>query len=180
MGLFKTIITPWTKAFEEAQEKSEASSIPLSQKGAAGGVAELNSAGHLVGNVLPQYVAPPPSGSAVTDTANLKASIAAVIATGGSLTLWSGTYKITETLAFGAMKGTNKAVTMEGTGAGNRFGGIVEGGSVIENESGGPAITGYGTFLSGVSKPIVSLNLGGFIIANTVGIGTLIVDAGFL
>jgi hypothetical protein len=123
------------------------------------------------GVVLPFYVAPAPSGVVATDTTNLKTVIAEAIATGGTIRLGTGTYKINAALAFGALKGTNRAVTFEGAGAGNRFSGKLEGATIIQNESGGSAITGYGTFLAGESKPIVSLDLGRFIIENTSNIG---------
>lgn len=114
-------------------------------------------------------------GDGVTDdTAAIQAAITACINGGGGIVyLAPGTYKITAALDFSALKGTNRGATLMGAGSGNIFTPAGSAGTTkINNFNAGPAITAYGTLLSGVSTPIVSLNLNGFMIENKVNIGS--------
>jgi hypothetical protein len=89
------------KTEKERAEAAEVLKIPLTQKGKASGVAELNSEGTLPEGALPSSVekasSPPPTGVAATDTANIQAALTA--AAGGVCKLTQpGTYAINETL----------------------------------------------------------------------------------
>jgi hypothetical protein len=109
------------------------------------------------------------TGDSVTDdTTALQTAITTAIATGGTVYVPAGTYKITAALDFSALKGTNKSVMFEGAGDGIALG-TVNGTTRIWNYSGGAAIKAYGTLVDGA---IANLRLRGFIVENKASIGS--------